>query len=94
MLYIASSASYPARFGGHACRRVFLVRIWIVYGRRAACDRTRAARGAAAAGLRVASIKIGRDGGIEILTVEAAPEVTDAFSEWKARRDARRSQGN
>ena len=55
---------------------------------------TRAARGAAAAGLRVASIKIGRDGGIEILTVEAAPEVTDAFSEWKAKRDARRSQGN
>jgi hypothetical protein len=57
-------------------------------------DVTRAARGAAAAGLRVASIKIGRDGGIEILTVEAAPEVTDAFSEWKAKRDARRSQGN
>ena len=56
-------------------------------------DVTRAARGAAAAGLRVASIKIGRDGGIEILTAEATPEVTDAFGEWKAKRDARRSQG-
>lgn len=56
-------------------------------------DVTRAARGAAAAGLRVSGIKIGRDGGIEILTAEAAPEVTDAFSEWKAKRNARRSQG-
>ena len=57
-------------------------------------DVTRAARAVTAAGLRVASIKIGRDGGIEILTAEAAPELTDAFSEWKAKRDARRSQRN
>jgi len=57
-------------------------------------DVTRAARAAVAAGLRVASIKIGRDGAIEILTAEAAPLETDAFSEWKAQRDARRAQRN
>jgi hypothetical protein len=57
-------------------------------------DVTRAARAATAAGLRVASIKIGRDGGIEILTTEAAPVEIDAFSEWKAKRDASRSQRN
>jgi hypothetical protein len=58
-------------------------------------DVTRAARAAAtAAGLRVASIKIGRDGGIEILTAEAAPVEIDAFGEWKAKRDARRPQRN
>jgi hypothetical protein len=57
-------------------------------------DVTRAARAATAAGLRVASIKIGRDGGIEILTTEAAPVEIDAFSEWKAKRDARRPQRN
>jgi hypothetical protein len=57
-------------------------------------DVTRAARAATAAGLRVASIKIGRDGGIEILTAEAAPVEIDAFAEWKAKRDARRPQRN
>jgi hypothetical protein len=57
-------------------------------------DVTRAARAATAAGLRVASIKIGRDGGIEILTAEAAPVEIDAFGEWKAKRDARRPQRN
>ena len=57
-------------------------------------DVTRAARAAAAAGLRVASIKIGRDGGIEILTSDAAPVEIDAFAEWKAKRDARRPQRN
>jgi hypothetical protein len=57
-------------------------------------DVTRAARGAAAAGLRVSSIKIGPDGSIEILTPEAAPELTDAFGEWKAKRDARRPARN
>lgn len=57
-------------------------------------DVTRAARGAVAAGLRVSSIKIGPDGTIEILTQETAPEVTDAFSEWKAKRDARRPARN
>ena len=57
-------------------------------------DVTRAARGAAAAGLRVASIKIGPDGGIEILTAEAAPELTDAFGEWRTKRDARRAARN
>ena len=55
---------------------------------------TRAARAVAAAGLRIASIKIGPDGGIEILTAEAAPVEIDAFGEWKAKRDARRSQRN
>jgi hypothetical protein len=55
---------------------------------------TRAARAATAAGLRVASIKIGRDGGIEILTAEAATVEIDAFAEWKAKRDARRPQRN
>jgi hypothetical protein len=55
---------------------------------------TRAARGAAAAGLRVSSIKIGPDGTIEILTPEAPPELTDAFGEWKAKRDARRPARN
>jgi hypothetical protein len=44
-------------------------------------DVTRAARAANAAGLRVASIKIGPDGGIEILTAEAAPVEIDAFGE-------------
>jgi hypothetical protein len=57
-------------------------------------DVTRAARAATSAGLRVASIKIGRDGGIEILTAEAVPVQIDAFAEWKAERDARRPQGN
>jgi len=57
-------------------------------------DVTRAARGAAAAGLRVSGIKIGRDGGIEILTADAPPVEVDAFSEWKAKRDARSSQRN
>ena len=57
-------------------------------------DVTRAARAATAAGLRVASIKIGRDGGIEILTAEAAPVEIDAFAEWRAKRDARRPQRN
>jgi hypothetical protein len=57
-------------------------------------DVTRAARAATAAGLRVASIKIGRDGGIEILTAGAAPVEIDAFGEWKAKRDARRPQRN
>ena len=47
-----------------------------------------------AVGLRVASIKIGRDGGIEILTAEAASVEIDAFAEWKAKRDARRPQRN
>jgi hypothetical protein len=55
---------------------------------------TRAARGAANAGLRVSSIKIGPDGAIEILTTEPAPELTDAFGEWKAKRDARRPHRN
>jgi hypothetical protein len=57
-------------------------------------DVTRAARGAANAGLRVSSIKIGPDGAIEILTAEPVSELTDAFGEWKAKRDARRSQRN
>jgi hypothetical protein len=57
-------------------------------------DVTRAARGAANAGLRVSSIKIAPDGAIEILTAEPAPELTDAFGEWKAKRDARRPQRN
>jgi hypothetical protein len=57
-------------------------------------DVTRAARGATAAGLRVSSIKIGRDGGIEILTADAAPVEIDAFGEWKAKRDARPAQRN
>jgi hypothetical protein len=57
-------------------------------------DVTRAARGAVAAGLRVSSIKIGPDGSIEILTPEAEPALTDAFSEWKAKRDARRPARN
>lgn len=57
-------------------------------------DVTRAARAATAAGLRVASIKIGPDGGIEILTAETAPVEIDAFSEWKAKRDARRVARN
>jgi hypothetical protein len=57
-------------------------------------DVTRAARGAAAAGLCVSSIKIGPDGVIEVLTTQAAPELTDAFDEWKAKRDARRPARN
>jgi hypothetical protein len=57
-------------------------------------DVTRAARAAAAAGLRVSSIKIGTDGGIEILTADAAPVEIDAFGEWKAKRDARPAQRN
>jgi hypothetical protein len=57
-------------------------------------DVTRAARGAAAAGLSVSSIRIGRDGVIEVLTTQAAGELTDAFGDWKAKRDARRSQRN
>ena len=57
-------------------------------------DVTRAARGALAAGLKVAGIKIGRDGAIEILTSEVATAEIDAFGEWKAKRDARRAQGN
>jgi hypothetical protein len=54
-------------------------------------DVTRAARAVAAAGLRVASVKIGRDGGIEILTADAEPVEIDAFAEWKTKRDARSS---
>ena len=57
-------------------------------------DVTRAARGAAAAGLRVSSIKIGRDGAIEILTADAPPAEVDVFSEWKTKRDARSPQRN
>jgi hypothetical protein len=57
-------------------------------------DVTRAARGVAAAGLCVSSIKIGPDGVIEVLTTQAAPELTDAFGEWKAKRDARRPARN
>jgi hypothetical protein len=57
-------------------------------------DVTRAYRGALNAGMRVASIKISADGGIEILTAEIAPVEIDAFSEWKTRRDARSSQRN
>ena len=57
-------------------------------------DVTRAVRGAAAAGLRVSGIKIGPDGGIEILTGDAPSVEVNVFSEWKAKRDARRSQRN
>ena len=57
-------------------------------------DVTRAARGAAAAGLRVSSIKIGPDGRIEILTGDAPPVEVDVFSEWKAKRNAGSSQRN
>jgi hypothetical protein len=57
-------------------------------------DVTRAARGAVAAGLCVSSIKIRPDGVIEVLTTQAAPELTDAFGEWKAKRDARRPARN
>jgi hypothetical protein len=54
----------------------------------------RDARAATAAGLRVASIKIGPEGGIEILTAHEASIEIDAFSKWKAERDARRPQRN
>ena len=58
-------------------------------------DVTRAARGATPAGeLRIASIKIGPDGGIEVLTGDAPQVEVDVFSEWKAKRDARSSQRN
>jgi hypothetical protein len=57
-------------------------------------DVTRAVRGATAAGLHVSSIKIGPDGGIEILTGGAPRVEVDVFSDWKAKRDARSSQRN
>ena len=56
-------------------------------------DVTCAVRGAANAGLRVSGIKIGADGAIEILTAESVVVSSDAFAEWKAKRDASRSQG-
>ena len=57
-------------------------------------DVTRAVRGAANAGLRVSGIKINPDGAIEILTAESVVVSSDAFSEWKTKRDARPSQRN
>ena len=81
----AAQARRPSDFARRCLRRQVAFR---------QADVTRAARGAANAGLRISSIKIGPDGAIEILTAEPAPELTDAFGEWKAKRDARRPQRN
>ena len=56
-------------------------------------DVSRAAKGAAAAGLAIARIEIAAAGKIVIVT-GAAPETTeDAYAAWKRNRDARAVEG-
>jgi hypothetical protein len=59
-------------------------------------DVIRAVRAATKAGIPVGGLRIAPDGTIEVL--QAAPAAGDdsatAFAEWKAKRDARRAQGD
>ena len=57
-------------------------------------DVTRAVKAARAAGLDVVRTEIDRDGRIVLVhKADAAPAPVDEFSEWKARRDARKAAG-
>ena len=60
--------------------------------RKAAIDR--AIKAVTAAGLKVSSVKLGSDGSVEVLTGgHGTGAVTDELEAWRARRDARKSQG-
>ena len=58
-------------------------------------DIVRAVKAATKAGLAIGGLRIAPDGAIELL--RDAPPLDDgaaAFANWKAKRDARRAQGN
>lgn len=58
-------------------------------------DVARALKGALAAGFEVGAVEIGADGQIRIVAASKAKETPslDPFDQWKAKRDARATEG-